>query len=166
LNLVLNPSRKDEPLGIQKESREKGVSKGGGSTTRCEKEEEYIFSTIFLCRRMHKYNKGAFLGRITAELTFYFNKTAPRVTHSPSAPGQGAYGVVHKATPKDSNRELAIKKIRMGNMPEAGVPFVGLREIKLLRELKHPNVIQVGSTLLLTFQGEYSLTLPFCPIAR
>ncbi len=57
--------------------------------------------------------------------------------------GQGTFGVVHKATPKGSDRELAIKKIRMGNITEDGVPFVGLREIKLLRELSHPNVIQV-----------------------
>lgn len=57
--------------------------------------------------------------------------------------GQGTFGVVHKATPKGSDRELAIKKIRMGNITEDGVPFVGLREIKLLRELGHPNVIQV-----------------------
>lgn len=56
--------------------------------------------------------------------------------------GQGTYGVVHKATPKGSDRELAIKKIRMGNVTEDGVPFVGLREIKILRELNHPNVIQ------------------------
>jgi len=57
--------------------------------------------------------------------------------------GQGTYGIVRKATQKGTNREVAIKKIRMGNVSEDGVPFVGLREIKLLQELHHPNIVDL-----------------------
>lgn len=57
--------------------------------------------------------------------------------------GQGTYGVVYQATEKSSNRKVALKKIRMGNVTEDGVSFVGLREIKLLKELRHPNIIEV-----------------------
>jgi cyclin-dependent kinase 7 len=41
-----------------------------------------------------------------------------------------------------SNRKIAIKKIKLVNM-EDGVNFTALREIKVLQELKHPNVIEV-----------------------
>lgn len=37
---------------------------------------------------------------------------------------------------------MAIKKIRLGNQKE-GLNFTALREIKLLKELKHPNIIEL-----------------------
>ncbi len=40
----------------------------------------------------------------------------------------------------DLNHIVAIKKIRMNHYKE-GVSIPALREIKLLREIKHPNVI-------------------------
>ncbi|KAL6059287.1 Cyclin-dependent kinase D-2, variant 2 [Balamuthia mandrillaris] len=55
--------------------------------------------------------------------------------------GQGTYGVVHKAVQNETKQVVAIKKIRMGNVSEEGVPFVGLREIKILKEIHHPNVV-------------------------
>jgi len=77
--------------------------------------------------------------------------------------GQGTYGVVFQATEKTTNRQVALKKIRMGNVGEDGVPFVGLREIKLLKELHHPNIIEV-------FLQEFCKNLPnidlFCIVGR
>jgi cyclin-dependent kinase 7 len=49
---------------------------------------------------------------------------------------------VFQATHRESNRVLAIKKIRMGQSGD-GVNFVGLREIRLLQELAHHNVIEL-----------------------
>lgn len=59
--------------------------------------------------------------------------------------GEGTFGVVSKARDKtkaddDPTAIVAIKKIRMGNYKD-GVNVTALREIKLLQEIRHPNVI-------------------------
>ena len=56
--------------------------------------------------------------------------------------GEGTFGRVFKAKDLRSGRLVAIKKIRMGNAKE-GVNVTALREIKFLKELKHPNVIEL-----------------------
>jgi len=57
--------------------------------------------------------------------------------------GEGTYGVVYKA--KDmhhSNRIVALKKIRLESEAE-GIPSTAVREISLLRELDHPNIVKM-----------------------
>ncbi|KAH0920069.1 hypothetical protein HID58_027729 [Brassica napus] len=56
--------------------------------------------------------------------------------------GQGTYGVVFKATDTKNGQTVAIKKIRLGKEKE-GVNITALREIKLLKELKHPHIIEL-----------------------
>jgi len=56
--------------------------------------------------------------------------------------GQGTYGVVSKATELQTNKQVAIKKVRLGKMKD-GVSFTALREIKVLQELKHINIIEL-----------------------
>lgn len=56
--------------------------------------------------------------------------------------GEGTYGVVYKAIDTKTNQTVAIKKIRLGKQKE-GVNFTALREIKLLKELKDPNIIEL-----------------------
>ena len=55
--------------------------------------------------------------------------------------GEGTYGVVFKARDKTSNRIMALKKIRL-EQEEEGVPSTALREISLLKELEHVNVVR------------------------
>lgn len=52
----------------------------------------------------------------------------------------GTYGVVYKARNKKTNETVALKKIRLEN-EEEGVPSTAIREISLLKELQHPNVV-------------------------
>ncbi|OEU15398.1 cell division protein kinase [Fragilariopsis cylindrus CCMP1102] len=59
-----------------------------------------------------------------------------------SALGSGTWGVVHEAEQKGTNRRVAIKKIK-SERPEEGVNFTAIREIKLLREFNHPNIIEL-----------------------
>ncbi|KAL4202469.1 hypothetical protein AMTRI_Chr02g221270 [Amborella trichopoda] len=56
--------------------------------------------------------------------------------------GEGTYGIVFKALDTKTNQTVAIKKIRLGKHKE-GVNVTALREIKLLKELKDPNVIEL-----------------------
>ncbi|XP_032516121.2 cyclin-dependent kinase 2-like [Danaus plexippus] len=61
--------------------------------------------------------------------------------------GEGTYGVVYKARDKVTGKEIALKKIKLENEPE-GVPSTALREISVLRELKHPAVVRLLDVLL------------------
>lgn len=56
--------------------------------------------------------------------------------------GQGTWGVVHQAEQKGTGRIVAVKKIK-SEKPEEGVNFTAVREIKLLREFKHENIIEL-----------------------
>jgi len=47
---------------------------------------------------------------------------------------------VYKARAKKTNSLVALKKIRLENEDE-GVPSTAIREITLLKELNHPNVV-------------------------
>lgn len=56
--------------------------------------------------------------------------------------GQGTWGVVHMAEQKKTGRMVAVKKIKSVEQ-KLGVNFTAVREIKLLREFKHPNIIEL-----------------------
>ncbi|KAL7464385.1 hypothetical protein ACHAXS_004733 [Conticribra weissflogii] len=58
--------------------------------------------------------------------------------------GQGAYGQVYRGTQRSSGRTVAIKRIPYADStPEGGVPCNVIREISLLREITHANVVQL-----------------------
>ena len=54
--------------------------------------------------------------------------------------GEGTYGEVYKGRKKKTNQIVALKKIRLENEDE-GVPSTAIREISVLKELEHPNVV-------------------------
>ncbi|GFR96873.1 cyclin-dependent kinase 2 [Elysia marginata] len=56
--------------------------------------------------------------------------------------GEGTYGVVYKAKEKVSGKHVALKKIRLDAESE-GVPSTAIREIALLKELEHQNVVRL-----------------------
>jgi serine/threonine protein kinase len=55
--------------------------------------------------------------------------------------GEGTYGTVYRARVKGTMQYVALKKIKLANAHE-GVPATALREISILRELNHPNVVR------------------------
>ena len=56
--------------------------------------------------------------------------------------GEGTYGVVYKARDKQTQEILALKKIRL-DAEDEGVPSTAIREISLLKELQHPNIVHL-----------------------
>jgi cyclin-dependent kinase len=58
--------------------------------------------------------------------------------------GEGTYGVVYKARDKLTGKMVALKKIRLEHEDE-GVPSTTIREISILREMEHPNILRFGS---------------------
>ncbi|XP_055379368.1 cyclin-dependent kinase 2 isoform X1 [Condylostylus longicornis] len=56
--------------------------------------------------------------------------------------GEGTYGIVYKAKDKKTGKDVALKKIRLKGESE-GVPSTAIREISLLKDLKHNCIVQL-----------------------
>ncbi|XP_009603597.1 cell division control protein 2 homolog A-like isoform X1 [Nicotiana tomentosiformis] len=56
--------------------------------------------------------------------------------------GEGTYGVVYKARVRETNEIIALKKIRLEQEDE-GVPSTAIREISLLKEMQHANIVRL-----------------------
>ncbi|KAK2437476.1 cell division control protein C [Trifolium repens] len=56
--------------------------------------------------------------------------------------GEGTYGVVYKARDRDTKEIIALKKIRLEQEDE-GVPSTAIREISLLKEMQHRNIVRL-----------------------
>ncbi|KAK9369770.1 kinase-like domain-containing protein [Lipomyces kononenkoae] len=58
--------------------------------------------------------------------------------------GEGTYGVVHRAKDRRTNEIVALKAVRIfANEKRDGIPNTALREISLLKSLRHKSVIRV-----------------------
>lgn len=56
--------------------------------------------------------------------------------------GEGSYGVVYKARDSSTGNIVALKKIRLQTDDE-GVPPTAVREISILKQLEHDNIVQL-----------------------
>ncbi|KAG7196669.1 hypothetical protein KM043_016004 [Ampulex compressa] len=56
--------------------------------------------------------------------------------------GEGTYGQVYKAQDKRAGVLVALKKVRLENEKE-GFPITAVREIKILRQLNHKNIVNL-----------------------
>ncbi|THH29699.1 hypothetical protein EUX98_g4482 [Antrodiella citrinella] len=56
--------------------------------------------------------------------------------------GEGTFGEVHKARHREKNTMVALKRILMHNEKE-GMPVTALREIKILKALHHPCIVDI-----------------------
>ncbi|KAJ1795995.1 Cyclin-dependent kinase catalytic subunit [Coemansia sp. RSA 2399] len=71
--------------------------------------------------------------------------------------GEGTYGIVYKALDLRTGATVAMKKIRL-EVDDEGVPSTTIREISLLKELQHENIVRLldivyhDSKLFLVFE--------------
>ncbi|CAH8480573.1 unnamed protein product [Schistosoma rodhaini] len=70
--------------------------------------------------------------------------------------GEGTYGKVYKARNRETHEIVALKRVRLENDDE-GIPSSAFREICLLKELKHKNIVRLFDVLL----SESRLTIVF-----
>ncbi|KAJ2378049.1 kinase subunit of RNA polymerase II carboxy-terminal domain kinase I [Coemansia sp. RSA 2607] len=56
--------------------------------------------------------------------------------------GEGTYGKVYKARNRETGQVVALKRMRI-DMEREGFPITAMREIRLLKQLRHPNITQV-----------------------
>jgi len=70
--------------------------------------------------------------------------------------GEGTYGVVYKARDVNTGDTLALKKIRL-DAEDEGIPSTAIREISLLKQLQHPNIVRLYDVIL----TDQKLTLVF-----
>ncbi|XP_030373846.1 cyclin-dependent kinase 1-like [Scaptodrosophila lebanonensis] len=61
--------------------------------------------------------------------------------------GEGTYGVVFKSLNRRQQCNVALKKIRI-NSDDEGVPSTAIREISFLKELKHPNIVELQEVVV------------------
>lgn len=57
--------------------------------------------------------------------------------------GEGTYGQVYRARCKDTNQIVALKKIRVHHGGYWGMPPTVIREIKILKRLRHENLVSL-----------------------
>ncbi|KAI8905583.1 kinase-like domain-containing protein [Gorgonomyces haynaldii] len=69
--------------------------------------------------------------------------------------GEGTYATVYKGKSRISSEIVALKEIHLDQ--EEGAPSTAIREISLLKELKHPNILKLHDVI----HTEKTLTLVF-----
>jgi cyclin-dependent kinase len=70
--------------------------------------------------------------------------------------GEGTYGIVYKAKDRVTGEVIALKKIRL-EAEDEGIPSTAIREISLLKELQHSNIVRLYNIV----HTERKLTLVF-----
>ncbi|EDW74516.1 uncharacterized protein Dwil_GK21358 [Drosophila willistoni] len=75
--------------------------------------------------------------------------------------GEGSYGIVYRARDTRNNEIVALKKVRM-DQEKDGLPVSGLREIMILKQCKHENIVQLREVVVGKSLDSIFLVMDFC----
>ncbi|EGF80440.1 hypothetical protein BATDEDRAFT_3387, partial [Batrachochytrium dendrobatidis JAM81] len=76
--------------------------------------------------------------------------------------GQGTYGIVYKARNRSTKAITALKRVKMDQEQEGGMPLSSLREISLLKSLNHINVVKVLDVAVGERLEDLFLVMEYC----
>ncbi|GAA5800918.1 kinase-like domain-containing protein [Helicostylum pulchrum] len=74
--------------------------------------------------------------------------------------GEGTFGEVHKAKDRQNNNLVALKRILMHNEKE-GIPITAIREIKILKQLNHKNIVPLTDIAVEREKGSIYMVFPY-----
>lgn len=74
--------------------------------------------------------------------------------------GEGTYGIVYKVRDNKNNTVVALKKIRLENEDE-GMPSTAMREIAILKELDHVNIVRLEDVIYVPNQKKLHLIFEY-----
>ncbi|NXT58826.1 CDK10 kinase, partial [Pluvianellus socialis] len=75
--------------------------------------------------------------------------------------GEGTYGIVYRARDTLTDETVALKKVRMDNEKD-GMPISSLREITLLLQLQHPNIVELKDVVVGNHLESIFLVMGYC----
>lgn len=75
--------------------------------------------------------------------------------------GEGTYGTVYRARDTENGRIVALKKVRI-HAEKEGFPRSSLREVRLLRRLKHQNIVELLEVACGRQPGSVFLVFEYC----
>ena len=76
--------------------------------------------------------------------------------------GEGTYGSVYKAADRATGALVALKRIKLSSNEREGMPLTSLREVSLLRRLRHPNIVKLLEVAVGSKLGSLFLAFEFC----
>jgi serine/threonine protein kinase len=74
--------------------------------------------------------------------------------------GTGVYGTVYKARDSETDTIVALKRLRLDDESGDGVPAHVIREVSLLRDFSHPNIVQLLGIQVMGL-SDYSLVFEY-----
>ena len=75
--------------------------------------------------------------------------------------GEGTYGVVYRARDTHTNELVALKRVRMEREKD-GLPISGLREISILMQCRHENIVQLKEIAVGKSLENIFLVMAYC----
>ena len=75
--------------------------------------------------------------------------------------GEGTYGIVYRALHSPSQKIVALKRIRM-ELEQEGMPISSVREIAILKRMKHENIVSVLDVVVGNDLGDIFMVMEYC----
>ncbi|KAG0286261.1 Cyclin-dependent kinase 10 [Linnemannia gamsii] len=101
------------------------------------------------------------MGHLTPQKSFFGTSRVVDDFEKLNKVGEGTYGVVYRAKDKKTNDIVALKRIRMEREND-GLPISSLREIKLLKTLRHDNIVLVKEVAVGNDLDQIFLVMEYC----